>query len=124
MSQAVIELCLSPKSNSGITAIDAALSDIRKGHVGQIPDHLKDGHYSGAKALGRAIGYKYPHNYDNGFIAQQYLPDKLKTKFTIHLKQHQKQNNSLNLFLTISTRHNKIIISLRLYQTTALTHLK
>ena len=124
LSQAVIELCLSPKSNSGITAIDAALSDIRKGHVGQIPDHLKDGHYSGAKALGRAIGYKYPHNYDNGFVAQQYLPDKLKTKFTIHLKQHQKQNNSLNLFLTISTRHNKIIISLRLYQTTALTHLK
>lgn len=69
LSQAVIELCLSPKSNSGITAIDAALSDIRKGHVGQIPDHLKDGHYSGAKDLGRAIGYKYPHNYDNGYIS-------------------------------------------------------
>ncbi|WP_404476757.1 replication-associated recombination protein A [Staphylococcus pseudoxylosus] len=80
LSQAVIELCLSPKSNSGITAIDAALSDIRKGHIGQIPDHLKDGHYAGAKELGRAIGYKYPHSYDSGFIPQQYLPDKLKSK--------------------------------------------
>src|SRR5699024_7644698 len=80
LSQAVIELCLSPKSNSGITAIDAALSDIRKGNVGQIPDYLKDGHYSGAKEHGKAIGYKYPHNYENRFISQQYLPDKLKNK--------------------------------------------
>ncbi|MCD8914962.1 replication-associated recombination protein A [Staphylococcus simulans] len=80
LSQAVIELCLSPKSNSGITAIDAALSDIKKGHVGQIPSHLKDGHYAGAKELGRAIGYQYPHNSENGFIPQQYLPDKLKNR--------------------------------------------
>ena len=95
LSQAVIELCLSPKSNSGITAIDAALSDIRKGHVGQIPDHLKDGHYSGAKALGRAIGYKYPHNYDNGFIAQQYLPDKLKNKIYYTPKTTSKTEQQL-----------------------------
>ncbi len=95
LSQAVIELCLSPKSNSGITAIDAALSDIRKSHVGQIPDHLKDGHYSGAKALGRAIGYKYPHNYDNGFIAQQYLPDKLKNKIYYTPKTTSKTEQQL-----------------------------
>ncbi|KDP12973.1 replication-associated recombination protein A [Staphylococcus chromogenes] len=80
LSQAVIELCLSPKSNTAIQSIDAALSDIRKGNAGQIPDHLKDGHYSGAKELGRATGYKYPHNYENGYVAQQYLPDKLKNK--------------------------------------------
>lgn len=95
LSQAVIELCLSPKSNSGITAIDAALSDIRKGHVGQIPDHLKDGHYSGAKELGRAIGYKYPHNYDNGFIPQQYLPDKLKNKIYYTPKTTSKTEQQL-----------------------------
>ncbi|QHW37047.1 replication-associated recombination protein A [Staphylococcus ursi] len=80
LSQAVIELCLSPKSNSAIRSIDAALSDIRKGHVGQVPDYLKDGHYQGAKALGRAVGYQYPHNYPNGFVAQQYLPDLLKKR--------------------------------------------
>ncbi|PNZ32059.1 recombination factor protein RarA [Staphylococcus petrasii] len=80
LSQAVIELSLSPKSNSAITSIDSALSDIRKGQVGQIPDHLRDGHYQDAKELGRAIGYKYPHNYENGYVVQQYLPDKLKNK--------------------------------------------
>lgn len=80
LSQAVIELCLSPKSNSAIRSIDAALSDIRKGHIGQVPDYLKDGHYQGAKALGRAVGYQYPHNHPNGFVAQQYLPDLLKNR--------------------------------------------
>src|SRR5699024_12687175 len=84
-----------PKSNSGITAIDAALSDIRKGHVGQIRNHLKDGHYSGAKALGRAIGYKYPHNYDNGFIAQQYLPYKLQNKIYYTPKTTSKTKQQL-----------------------------
>ena len=54
LSQAVIELCLSPKSNSGIKAIDAALSDIRKGQAGQVPNHLKDGHYASAKKLGQS----------------------------------------------------------------------
>ena len=54
LSQAVIELSLSPKSNSAIKAIDSALSDIRKGKVGQIPNHLRDGHYQGAKDLGRS----------------------------------------------------------------------
>ncbi|UQW82683.1 replication-associated recombination protein A [Staphylococcus edaphicus] len=90
LSQAVIELCLSPKSNSGIAAIDAALSDIRKGHIGQIPDHLKDGHYAGAKELGRSIGYKYPHNYENGFVVQQYLPDKLKNRIYYEPKSTSK----------------------------------
>lgn len=90
LSQAVIELCLSPKSNSGITAIDAALSDIRKGNVGQVPDHIKDGHYTGAKKLGRAIGYQYPHNSENGFIPQQYLPDKLKNRQYYHPKSTSK----------------------------------
>ncbi|GGB04235.1 replication-associated recombination protein A [Macrococcus hajekii] len=78
LAQAVIELCLSPKSNSGITAIDAALSDVRKGRSGEIPKHLKDGHYAGAKDLGNATGYLYPHNYPGGHVKQQYLPDNLQ----------------------------------------------
>ncbi|AVQ33006.1 replication-associated recombination protein A [Staphylococcus muscae] len=95
LSQAVIELCLSPKSNSAITSIDGALSDIRKGHVGQIPDHLRDGHYSGAKELGRAIGYKYPHSYDSGFVAQQYLPNKLKNKQYYQPKETSKTEQQM-----------------------------
>ncbi|UXR70534.1 MULTISPECIES: replication-associated recombination protein A [unclassified Staphylococcus] len=95
LSQAVIELCLSPKSNSAITSIDSALSDIRRGHVGQIPDHLRDGHYSGAKELGRAIGYKYPHSYNSGFVAQQYLPSKLKTKQYYQPKETSKTEQQM-----------------------------
>ena len=109
LSQAVIELCLSPKSNSGITAIDKALGDIRNGHIGQIPDYLKDGHYSGAKKLGRAIGYKYPHNYENGHVVQQYLPEKLKTECIMNQKPHQKVNNNLKQFtITYEIKHNFI----------------
>ena len=77
LSQAVIELALSPKSNTAITSIDKALSDIRKGRAGEVPKHLKDGHYKGAKELGNAIGYKYPHDYPNHVVKQQYLPDNL-----------------------------------------------
>ncbi|WP_188048541.1 replication-associated recombination protein A [Bacillus sp. CH30_1T] len=78
LANAIIELCLSPKSNSAITAIDLALGDIRKGKSGEVPDHLKDAHYQGAKELGRGIEYKYPHSYESGWVQQTYLPDKLK----------------------------------------------
>ncbi|HWO74760.1 MAG TPA: replication-associated recombination protein A [Bacillus sp. (in: firmicutes)] len=78
LAAAVIELALSPKSNSAITAIDAALSDIRNGKIGEVPLHLKDAHYEGAKALGRGVDYLYPHNYEKAWVHQQYLPDLLK----------------------------------------------
>lgn len=90
LSQAVIELCLSPKSNSAITAIDRALSDVRKGLSGDIPKHLKDGHYQGAKDLGNATGYLYPHNYEGGYVQQQYLPDNLKNRTYYEPKETSK----------------------------------
>ncbi|RXK19438.1 replication-associated recombination protein A [Macrococcus sp. DPC7161] len=90
LSQAVIELCLSPKSNSGISAIDAALSDVKAGKIGAIPKHLKDSHYQGAKSLGHGVGYLYPHNYENGFVKQQYLPDTLKHKQYYNPKTNSK----------------------------------
>ena len=77
LADAVILVCVSPKSNSGICAIDAALSDIRRGRGGPVPDHLRDGHYGGAQKMGHAIGYKYAHDY-GGWVEQQYLPDALK----------------------------------------------
>lgn len=80
LSVTIIELCLSPKSNTAYKALDEALSDIRSGKSGDVPAHLKDSHYQGAKKLGRGIEYKYPHNYDNGWVKQQYLPDSIKNK--------------------------------------------
>ena len=80
LAEAVILLATAPKSNSAVTAISAALSDIDNMNTGDIPAHLKDGHYAGAKKLGRAVSYKYPHAYDNHYIKQQYLPDNIKDK--------------------------------------------
>lgn len=80
LSVAVVELALSPKSNTAYKALDAALTDIRNQHTGDVPLHLKDTHYQGASQLGRGIDYKYPHNYDGHWIQQQYLPDAIKHK--------------------------------------------
>lgn len=95
LANAVIELCLSPKSNSGYKALDAALADIRSGKSGEVPDHLKDAHYKGAGKLGRGIDYKYPHDYENGWVKQQYLPDSLKKKKYYEPKQTGKFELSL-----------------------------
>lgn len=78
LANAVIDLCLAPKSNSAYLAIDAALQDIRDGKAGPIPDDLKDAHFSGAKNLGHGVNYQYPHDFPNHWVRQQYLPDKLK----------------------------------------------
>ncbi|MDR3189604.1 MAG: replication-associated recombination protein A [Lactobacillaceae bacterium] len=82
IANAVLELALSPKSNSAYVAIDAALADVRKGGVGDIPAALKDAHYAGAAKLGHGVEYLYPHAYPGDWVAQQYLPDKLQgTKY-------------------------------------------
>ena len=80
LAQAVILLANSPKSNSAISAIDEALADLKVGNVGEIPKHLKDAHYGGAKKLGHGIEYKFPHDYPNHYVKQQYLPNRLKNK--------------------------------------------
>ncbi len=78
LAQAVITLATAPKSNSAMTAIDAALRDIETKNIGDIPVHLKDAHYAGAKKMGRGVTYKYPHAYQNNYVKQQYLPDTIK----------------------------------------------
>ncbi|WP_019777606.1 replication-associated recombination protein A [Streptococcus sobrinus] len=77
IANVVVDLALSPKSNSAYLAMDAALSDLRKSGNLPIPRHLRDGHYQGSKELGNAQVYLYPHNYPKKWIKQQYLPDKL-----------------------------------------------
>lgn len=77
LAQAVIMLCTAPKSNSAVAAIDEAIADVRAGRSGEIPQNLRDSHYKGSKKLGHGIGYKYPHDYPNHWVSQQYLPDAL-----------------------------------------------
>lgn len=80
LAQAVILLATSPKTNSAICAIDAAMHDIESMDVGGVPSNLQDSHYSGAQKLGHGQGYKYAHNYENNYVKQQYLPDNIKDK--------------------------------------------
>lgn len=77
LANAVIELALSPKSNSAISAIDEALSDVRNNPFSPVPNNLKDAHYKGAKKLNHGNNYIYPHDFPNDWVAQQYLPDQL-----------------------------------------------
>ena len=86
LSAIVLEMALSPKSNSSENAIDNALNDIRSGSTGEVPDHIKT----------NSPNYKYPHDYPNYWVKQQYLPDKVKNKKYYYPKR-SKYEDSLNL---------------------------
>lgn len=77
LAQATIYVAKAPKSNACYRAIEAALRDIEEEQVQEVPDHLKDSHYPGAKRLGHGKGYKYPHDY-GGYIEQDYMIKKKK----------------------------------------------
>jgi putative ATPase len=77
LTQAVIHLALAPKSNAVIEAIGAAEADVRDGHAGPVPAHLRDAHYPGAQHLGHGRGYRYAHSYPGHVVEQQYAPDEL-----------------------------------------------
>ncbi|PCS00204.1 replication-associated recombination protein A [Lactococcus fujiensis] len=78
LANIIIDLALSPKSNAAYVAMDEAISDLGKYGNLPIPPHMQDGHYAGAKDLGRSVSYQYAHNFPNHWVDQQYLPDKLK----------------------------------------------
>ena len=84
LAQAAAYVACAPKSNSAVEAIGKAMKAVEDRPHGQIPSYLRDSHYTGAADLGRGIGYKYPHNFENHYVEQQYLPDELKgTRFYI-----------------------------------------
>src|SRR3954453_17632193 len=77
LAHATVHLATAPKSNAVTMALSAAMGDIKAGKAGLVPPHLRDGHYSGAAALGNAQGYSYPHDDPDGIVGQQYPPDEL-----------------------------------------------
>lgn len=88
LANIVIELALSPKSNSAYLAIDKAIADIENGNIGDMPSYLKDPY----------IGYKYPHDYKYGYVEQQYLPENLKSRKYYIPKLTNKYEQSLKLY--------------------------
>jgi len=85
LGNVVIELALSPKSNSGHLALDMALEDIRRGNTGNVPNHIKT----------NSKDYLYPHNYPNAFVKQEYMPDNLKNRKYYRPKTTSKYETSL-----------------------------
>jgi recombination factor protein rarA len=77
LSEAAVYVALAPKSNSAYLGIDAAIHAVRHKEQGEVPKHLRDAHYGGAKQLGHGVGYRYAQDYPNGYVVQQYLPDVL-----------------------------------------------
>ncbi len=77
LSQAALYVALALKSNSAYVGIDAAIHAVRHKEQGEVPKHLRDAHYGGAKQLGHGVGYRYAQDYPNGYVVQQYLPDAL-----------------------------------------------
>jgi putative ATPase len=80
LSEAVIYVATSPKSNAACNAIFSAMETVKNTVTAKVPVHLMDSHYKGASKLGHGIGYQYPHNYPNHYVKQQYLPDGLEDK--------------------------------------------
>ena len=77
LSEAAIYVATSKKSNSAYLAIDKALEDVRNGDTGEIPMHLRNNVAKGMEQFNYGVGYKYPHDYPNHYVEQQYLPDKM-----------------------------------------------
>jgi putative ATPase len=78
LAHATLEAALAPKSNSVVTSIGAAMSDVQRGRVGTVPLHLRDSHYPGASQLGHGASYVYPHDETSGVAQQSYLPQELE----------------------------------------------
>ena len=73
LAQAAIYIACAPKSNSCMKAISSAIADVKSGRTIEVPKHLRDSHYKGAKKLGHGAGYKYPHNSETGYVEQDYF---------------------------------------------------
>ena len=96
LSEIVIYLATLPKSNSAYLAIDSAMNDLENINFGDVPMHLKDAHYGGAAKLG-VSGYKYPHDYNDHYIKQNYLPKELEGK-VYYNEQNNKYEDSVKKY--------------------------
>ena len=93
LAQAAIHLATAPKSNRAATAIWTVRTDIRNGVVGEVPAHLRDGHYPGAASLGHGVGYLYPHDDPRGWVEQQYLPEGLSSRLWYEPSDHGRERD-------------------------------
>jgi putative ATPase len=92
LAQAAIYIACAPKSNASASAIWQATADIKQQPTQQVPVHLKDSHYPATKKAGFGIDYKYPHNFKNGFVTQEYLPVTTKKEYYTPTERGHEKN--------------------------------
>ena len=92
LAQAAIYVACAPKSNAAASAIWTAIGDVKREPTKPVPKHLKDSHYAAAKNMGFGVDYKYPHNFKDGFVAQEYLPGTLKERYYVPKEIGQEKN--------------------------------
>lgn len=80
LADAVVLVCTAPKSNSAYNGINAAMEDVQNGNYGRIPRTLQNKHFDGEDNPNKGQFYKYPHDYKNHYVSQQYLPDDIKSR--------------------------------------------
>lgn len=102
LAQITVRLALSPKSNVAYKALDRALEALKSGRDLTVPAHLQDAHYKGAKALGRGVGYQYPHDYPYGIIGQQYLPDEYSNDRYLVFRDNEDTKEIQNTYFAIN----------------------
>ncbi len=96
MAEAVIYIATAPKSNSVVKGIDTALEYVKNNNTHSIPLHLRDTHYQGAEELGHGEGYKYPHNYNNNIVSQNYLPEEISEEIKFYKAANQGQEQKIS----------------------------
>ncbi|MGZ4716869.1 MAG: replication-associated recombination protein A, partial [Acidimicrobiales bacterium] len=97
LAQAVIHLATAPKSNRVIIALGRARADVREQGAGEVPNHLRDAHYQGAKSLGHGTGYDYPHDHTEGWVDQQYRPAELEGRVYYEPSAHGHEREVIEL---------------------------
>ncbi|WP_294976375.1 replication-associated recombination protein A [uncultured Leuconostoc sp.] len=108
LSNAIIELALSPKSNAAYQALDMAIDDIHSGKISDMPNHLKDSHYQGAADLDHGTDYIYPHDFNNDWVPQQYLPDSIQNTSYFKPKGNSKIEQSFqDIYHTLKSQQKK-----------------
>ena len=103
LAEAVVMLATAPKSNSAYLAIDAALADINKGKIGEVPRALQNKHYDGAGNLEKGQHYMYPHDYENAWVKQEYMPKELKGRIYYNPKDNKFEQNLKEYWSKIKT---------------------
>ena len=104
LAHATAHLAMAPKSNSAYMGLNRAMADVQELPAGEVPMHLRDASYRGATSLGHGDGYRYPHNYPDGHVPQQYLPEEVEDRRYFRPTDHGEERRIAQRMTELSNR--------------------